>query len=289
MSDWILDRKVGDDYMGVWGTSLSENDIGNDVRAYFEAQLQSGKSGSAITQELVEQYRDALADPEDAPAFWLALADTQWDHGRLEKGVKDKALLYLEYREGPLNGLSRPSSSEKAETDRLSALKEKLLSPPPRPKRIRPQSLYICPWKNGDVFAYQLQCQATTAHHLNGKYLYFVKVESGRWHPGHIVPNVYFYQAVTDRLLSLDDIEATAYMPQFFAPQAYTLNPARKHLYLLTLLSDTSVSVPSKRLTYIGNLKEVRRVENEDLSPYPVKWADFEEYIITNIQNWLHT
>ena len=100
---------------------------------------------------------------------------------------------------------------------------------------------------------------------------------------------VYFYQAVTDRLLPLDEIEATAYMPQFFAPQAYTLNPARKHLYLLTLLSDTSVSVPSKRLTYIGNLKEVRRVENEDLSPYPVKWADFEEYIITNIQNWLHT
>ena len=159
-------------------------------------------------------------------------------------------------------------------------------SPPPRPKRIRPQSLYICPWKDGDVFAYQLQCQAATTHHLNGKYLYFVKVESGRWHPGHIVPNVYFYQAVTDRLLPLEDIEASAYMPQFFAPQAYTLNPARKHLYLLTLLSDTSVSVPSKRLTYIGNLKRVARVQGEDPSPYPVKWSDFEAYIIGNMQNW---
>ena len=83
--------------MGVWGFSLYENDIGSDVRAYFEAQLRNGKSGSTITQELVEQYQDALADPEDAPAFWLALADTQWDLGRLEKGVKDKALLYLEY------------------------------------------------------------------------------------------------------------------------------------------------------------------------------------------------
>ena len=265
---------------------LYENDIGNDVRAYFEAQLRNGKSGSAITQELVEQYQNALADQEDAPAFWLALADTQWDLGRLEEDVKDKALLYLEYGEGTLNGLSCPSSSEKAETDRLSALKEKLLSPPPRPKRIRPQSLYICPWKDGDVFAYQLQGQAAAMHHLNGKYLYFVKVESGRWHPGHIVPNVYFYQAVTDRLLPLDNIEASAYMPQFFAPQAYTLNPARKHLYLLTLLSDTAVSVPSKRLTYIGNLKRVARVQGEDLSPYPVKWADFEAYILGNMQNW---
>lgn len=272
--------------MGAWGTLLYENDIGNDVRAYFEAQLRNGKSGSAITQELVEQYQNALADQEDAPAFWLALADTQWDLGRLEEDVKDKALLYLEYGEGTLNGLSRPSSSEKAETDRLSALKEKLLSPPPRPKRIRPQSLYICPWKDGDVFAYQLQGQAAAMHHLNGKYLYFVKVESGRWHPGHIVPNVYFYQAVTDRLLPLDNIEASAYMPQFFAPQAYTLNPARKHLYLLTLLSDTAVSVPSKRLTYIGNLKRVARVQGEDLSPYPVKWADFEAYILGNMQNW---
>ena len=272
--------------MGAWGTSLYENDIGNDIRAYFEAQLQSGKSGSAITQELVEQYRDAFADPEDAPAFWLALADTQWDLGRLEKGVRDKALIYLEHGESALNGFSRSSSSEKEETDRLSALKEKLLSPPPRPKRIRPRSLYICPWKDGDVFAYQLQGQAAAMHHLNGKYLYFVKVESGRWHPGHIVPNVYFYQAVTDRLLPLKDIEASAYMPQFFAPQAYTLNPARKHLYLLTLLSDTSVSVPSKRLTYIGNLKRVARVQGEDPSPYPVKWSDFEAYIIGNMQNW---
>lgn len=117
--------------MGVWGISLYENDIGSDVRAYFEAQLRNGKSGSTITQELVEQYQDALADPEDAPAFWIALADTQWDLGRLEKGVKDKALLYLEYGESPLNGLSRPSSSEKAETDYLSALKENCCHPRP--------------------------------------------------------------------------------------------------------------------------------------------------------------
>ena len=127
--------------MGVWGISLYENDIGSDFRAYFEAQLRNGKSGSTITQELVEQYQDALADPEDAPAFWLALADTQWDLGRLEKGVKDKALFYLEYGESAFNVLNCPNSSQKSEMDRLSALKEKLLSPPPRPKRIRPQSL----------------------------------------------------------------------------------------------------------------------------------------------------
>lgn len=272
--------------MGVWGISLYENDIGSDVRAYFEAQLRNGKSGSTITQELVEQYQDSLADPEDAPAFWLALADTQWDLGRLEKGVKDKALFYLEHGESAFNVLNCPNSSQKSEMDRLSTLKEKLLSPPPKPKRIRPQSLYICPWKNGDVFAYQLQGQAATAHHLNGKYLYFVKVESDKWHPGHIVPNVYFYQAVTERLLPLDDVEASAYMPQFFAPQAYTLNPARKRLYLLTLLSDTSASVPSKQLTYIGASKKAARVQDEDPSPYPVKWADFEAYIIGNMQNW---
>ena len=91
---------------------------------------------------------------------------------------------------------------------------------------------------------------------------------------------------MTDRLLPLDDVEASAYMPQFFAPQAYTLNLARKRLYLLTLLSDTSASVPSKQLTYIGALKKAARVQDEDPSPYPVKWADFEAYIIGNMQNW---
>lgn len=34
--------------------------------------------------ELVVQNEDVLSDPDDAPVFWLALADTQWNLGRLE-------------------------------------------------------------------------------------------------------------------------------------------------------------------------------------------------------------
>lgn len=272
--------------MDTWKISLYENNIGNDVRTFFETQLRNRKSSAAITQELVEQYRDAIADSEDAPAFWLALADTQWDFGRLEEHVKNEALFYLENFKNSSSLLNHEKFLQKTRADCLLALREKLLSPPPKPKRIRPQSLYVCPWKNGDVFAYQLQGQAAMEHHLYGKYLYFVKVESRRWHPGHTVPNVYFYQLLTDTLLPLADIKTSAYMPQFFVPQAYTLSPTRKHLYLLTLLSDAASSVPINSLTYVGTLKTVMRVENEDASPYPVKWADFETYIIGNMQNW---
>lgn len=274
--------------MGTWGTALYQNDVSADVRTFFETQLRSGKAGTTITQELMARYQDAIADPEDSCAFWLALADTQWDFGRLEESVKDKALFCIGYAESSLNSPNYLKGSRKARTDCLLALKKKLLTPPPKPKRIRSHSPYRCPWKDGDVFAYQLQGQLAETYHMKDKYLYFVKAESSKWYPGHIVPSVYFYQALTDELMSLVDVEMLEYMPQFFAPRAYTLNPSRRRLYLLTLLSDTADAVPLEQLTHIGTLKEVRRIENEDLSPYPVKWADFDEYIIANIQNWLH-
>ena len=74
--------------MGAWGTGLYQNDIGLDVRDYFKDELHRGKSGTEITEELSVIHAESIQDADDAPEFWLALADTQWDMGRLQENVK---------------------------------------------------------------------------------------------------------------------------------------------------------------------------------------------------------
>ena len=51
--------------------------------------------------------------------------------------------------------------------------------------------LYKCPWKTGDVFAYQLESDMAKERGLYGHYLLIQKVDEGVWYPGHIVPIVY--------------------------------------------------------------------------------------------------
>ena len=38
----------------------------------------------------------AWSDEDDAPVFWFAMADMQWNYGRLQEEVKNKALYYLD-------------------------------------------------------------------------------------------------------------------------------------------------------------------------------------------------
>ena len=81
--------------MGAWGTSLYANDCAGDIRGDYVDKLKRGKTNLEATRELLAENQEILADPEEAPLFWFALADTQWNYGRLLPEVKEKALLYL--------------------------------------------------------------------------------------------------------------------------------------------------------------------------------------------------
>ena len=74
--------------MGTWGAGLYQDDVAEDVRDYYMNQLRKGKSGAEVTLELIDDYNCEIFDTEDAPIFWFALADTQWNLGRLEEHVK---------------------------------------------------------------------------------------------------------------------------------------------------------------------------------------------------------
>lgn len=86
--------------MGAWGSSLYANDTTSDVRDSYAELLQNQESGFEAYQKTVEKYEELMDDEDEEPLFWYALADTQWQYGRLMSNVKIKALAWIEKRGG---------------------------------------------------------------------------------------------------------------------------------------------------------------------------------------------
>ena len=272
--------------MGAWGPKLYQDDMAEEIRAYYKDQLHRGKNGEKITDELVELYKECLSDFDDAPIFWFALADTQWDFGRLENRVKEEALYYINDGRDLIRWENENPEHAKKRAEVLCGLEQKLLSKQPDEKKISQYKLYQCEWNIGDVYAYQLLGDYAKEKGLINKYLYFVKVGEKIWHPGHIIPIVYFYWIITDELLGIEELKKFEYIPQFFTPTAYKKYPNMLPHYLLSFLSTSSKVIPKKQLTFVGNISGVKRMKNEDCDSYEIKWKKFEKYIIDNFQIW---
>lgn len=272
--------------LGYWGPKLYQNDIAEDVRDYYKDQLHRGKTEAEIMQALIAKNEDALSDQDDGPVFWFALADTQWNLGRLEDQVKKQALDYINKGDDLKHWQAEDLNGAIIRSKVLLELKQKLLSPQPSKKKISQYKLYRCEWKIGDVYAYQLTGNYAKEVGLLNRYLYFIKVGEEVWHPGHVVPVVYFYWIIDEKLRNIAQLRNVKYIPQFFTPEAYKKNPKMNTQYLLTLLSTSSRVIPRNNLVFIGNINEVQHVENENQNSYKVAWKDFEKYIIGNFQSW---
>lgn len=273
--------------MGTWGTKLYEDDTALDIKDRFE-DLRKGKTVQQITNELIDEYTCELDDECCAPVFWFALADTQWNLGRLLPEVKEQALAWLDkggdlavwQEENPKLAVTR----EKV----LRELQQKLNSPQPPEKKISQYRLYKCEWEIGDVFAYQFNSEYAKDNDFYQKYVYFVKISEKTWYPGHIVPVVYFYKKVDNVLSDVNALNNVGFIPQFYKPIAYKNNPGMKIQYALTLLNTSSRVIPKKQLIFLGNTGDIKRIDNEDLNSYNVTWKRFETYMIDNFKAWLY-
>ena len=87
--------------MGAWGAGLYENDTALDVKDEFEKLFNDGKSVQEITDGLTAEFESIMDCTDEAPLFWLALADTQWKFGVLLPDVKAKQrILQMERGKG---------------------------------------------------------------------------------------------------------------------------------------------------------------------------------------------
>ena len=251
--------------MGAWGTTLYANDTACDIRGDYIDRLRRGKSNDEVTQELIYNNREIMGDVEEEPLFWFALADTQWNYGRLVPEVREKALWFLSQEEE----LKRWEESGEKQLNAWKATREKLqaklLSSPPPEKKVSKYQIYKCKWQPGDVFAYRFSGDYSKEKGVFGQYIIFRKVSEDIEWPGHIVPVVHFYQWIGDDIPSLDEIKDIKLLPQKTRPTHYNYDPnkKKKNEYLFSLSNTSARIIPKDNLTFLGN------IPGDDLFPYP--------------------
>ena len=126
--------------MGSWGAELYQNAIAKDVHDRFTSQLHKGKSAAEVTEDLIESYASAINDSDDAPIFWFALADTQWDMACLLPQVKKEALKWLAKGSDIARWEEEDPDQADARAKILKELEEKLSSPSPIKTKTRDNS-----------------------------------------------------------------------------------------------------------------------------------------------------
>ena len=276
--------------MGAWGTSLYANDTASDIRGDYVDKLRRKKTNEEATQELIEMNEDIMGDVEEEPLFWFALADTQWNYGRLLPFVREKALEFLDRKEELERWEEAGEKQQRAWLATREKLKEKLLSPQPPEKKVYAYRLYKCRWKLGDVFAYQFHGEYSKKRGVYGKYIIFRKVSEDTWWPGHIVPAVHVYQWIGTELPPLDKIKEMKLLPQKFWPIVYMKEPDKEKEYFLDLLVSKENAIPKEHLIFLGN------IDGDDLEPYRglgyyngydrTEWKNFENKILEQYFAW---
>lgn len=276
--------------MGTWGAGLYQNDVGEDIKLIYQDQLRRGKTSEETTGLLTQTYKDALTDPDDAASFWFALADIQWEYGRLLPDVRDQALRYLsedgdlQFWQAQFPHLARKRG---AVLEKLSA---KLRMPQPPEKKVAQYRLYTCSWKKGDVFSYRLESERAKELGLYGRSLLIQKVDEAVWHPGHITPVVYVkLTSGTELPSSLEEYDALEYVKISSAPYDFS---AAYRVQMIT----TSRRVIPARLTFLGNFRNAHSpiaefIPHMDADLASIFWKKFESALLDrywghNLQNY---
>ena len=282
--------------MGTWGTSLYENDTTCDIRDDYIDKLKRGKSSEEATNELICQNREIVGDIEEEPLFWYALADTQWEYGRLLPEVKEKALFFIEQKEELERWKESGKEKYTAWRETLTALKEKLNAPAPEPKRISRYRLYRCPWTLGDVFAYRFSGEYSREKGFFNQYVIFREVSEDTYWPGHIIPVVQVYNWIGPEIPLLDQIKEQGLLVQNCLPETLAHKPDLERKYAIKLITTSRKALPEKNLTFLGNVggDDLTAFRGHDyLSDYiGVGWDGsrynrwFEKYVIDRYLAW---
>lgn len=275
--------------MGTWGINLYDDDVALDTKDSYLAMLHENSStydDAEITKRFIDQNAAYVNDPDDSPIFWMALADTQWQCGRLEDYVRDEALKHI-HDETHIERwfVESPSLAEKRQRV-IFRLEKKLISPQPPKKVFNLKKQYLLPWNVGDVYAYQYHTESSQGTHFHQRYVYLVK-KADETFGNFELPRFYVFRVTSKDLCSLDQLIEYGYISQFFNPSVFERYPLKPKLYAISIPCTSARVVPTKFLHYIGHLDCLNAPIDESSNDYyTVKWKDFESYSIKNFEKW---
>lgn len=142
--------------MGAWGHGILQDDFVCDVIGAFEDLLKGGHSVVDATSAAKSKFAAEIADGDDGPLFWIALADVQWTYGALEPQVLQRVQEDLESG----RSLSRWTEDRTALKRRRAALEKfigKIAAANPRPKKPRKRVIRAPKFRPGECLSVRLE------------------------------------------------------------------------------------------------------------------------------------
>jgi hypothetical protein len=142
--------------MGAWGTAIFSDDLAADVRGDFRDCIGDGLSVEEATARLQAEYLNGLDDDDDdLLVFWIALALSQWNIGRVHEPTRKRAIEIIKSgRE--LSRWDSPTDRDKRQSV-LERAAQQLLSPAPNPKRVPKRHRSANTWATGEIIGLQLK------------------------------------------------------------------------------------------------------------------------------------
>lgn len=277
--------------MGTWSRTLFSNDTACDIRDSYIELLKKQYSDEEAYKKIYEEYKELL-DSDEESVFWYAIADTQWENGRLTPEVKEKAIFWI-VRKGGLD-LWEGKDSIKWELT-LAELKQKLNSPMPHKKRYKRHVEFIRnPWYVGDVYAYKFHTSKSEGVGLLGKYILFQKIGNCEYYKDNNYSIVKIYNKVFDNIPDLNVINNCSVLPLVFPPN---VNGAPKSLddyvpsfqwYLqAVMLYEKKNCYPKDYFIFVGNKKSKPiDLEGNQLTDFYLEKDNMENWLIEYYFSW---
>lgn len=196
--------------MGTWNTSVTGNDTAKDLYIEYSAAFYKFDVEEALKR--IDLYIRAEmfdeSDEEEWCNYIYSLSDFMWKKGILTDSIRNKAIEIIDSGFGLDLWAEAGQKALDSRKQKLAEFKEKLLSPQPQKKRIKPNVYTERIFNDGDVIAVQLQTAEKTYteqetkpitnedfHAFDGKYVLMQLVECYASWTSSIVPEVKDYWA----------------------------------------------------------------------------------------------
>lgn len=244
--------------MYVSGVGIFEDNLSEDIKFDFQDLIREGYSSEEATEMMVNTYISSLRKHEEN-IFWLALAAIQWELGRLNPQVKEKAICIIESKSDLKRWWREPELKKKRELV-LEKLKKNLVSPLPEPKKVKRRVVLKTELEIGDVITYRL---------LSGQYI-ILKVVGVNEYAGNAYPILMLCDWIGRNIPDKDEIltmEMKEGLNQYFQKgfQYIEVFPLKKKSY------------PKERIRLV-----YKNIEVPSRDAYPIMsmvWDEFDDDI----------
>ena len=144
--------------MGAWSVSITGNDTAQDLQTEYTVAFWKYDISEALQRidQFVRQDMDESDEGEWAD-YYYSLANFMWKKGILTDEVRDKAIAMIDQNFGLEIWAESGEKILKSRKKTLAAFREKLLSPQPPRKKIKPNIFPQRIFNDGDIIAIELQ------------------------------------------------------------------------------------------------------------------------------------